>query len=174
VPLREPPAAIHDRLRARRSPESFAPRPLPFADVARAMASIRVPPPIRAIVALERVEDARPGLYVWQGSGDLAPLREGRFGHALAQILLEQDIVAEAAATIIWTADSLWNPAAPRTYRATHLAAGWAAMAAHHAANRLGWCARSIGAWFDDALDEFLGLRPPAAGALITLWGHGA
>ena len=117
--------------------------------------------PIETYLLVNNVSEIHPGLYHYQIKNHcLEQLRLGDFGNEIAQAALDQEMVAKAPIVFIWSAiiqRSRWKYH-QRCYRYIYLDAG------HIAANltlcavdlNLGSC--QIGAFYDDELNQILGL----------------
>lgn len=129
--------------------------------------------PIETYVVAHRVEGIEPGVYHYRLVGvDAGGRATSAGGHALEQLVardvkrrcaacaLDQDMAAEAAVVFVWTAvvaRSTWKYR-QRAYRYIYLDAGHIAQNLLLAAVALGLSACPIAAFYDDEVEELLGL----------------
>ncbi len=86
---------------------------------------------------------------------------------------LFQERAGTAAAAFAFVADlARAATEGERSYRDQLLEAGAAAERVYLAAESLGLAARNLAGFFDDALDDLLGLEPPHATIHLTLLGR--
>jgi SagB-type dehydrogenase family enzyme len=117
--------------------------------------------PIETYLNIRLVEGLEEGIYHFRpGKFDLEFLKKGEFSRSLAEAALGQEIFATAQATFIWSAvlaRSKWKYR-QRAYRYIYLDAGHICQNLYLAgeAIRLGVCA--IGAFFDNDVNEIVGL----------------
>jgi SagB-type dehydrogenase family enzyme len=184
-----PATPLRDALRRRRSARSFADGPLTLnqlaavlhaaygvTDDARAphLPRLRTAPsggalyPLELYVAAHRIDGIPAGLYHFD------PLR-----HALEIVedtveiggVSPHGIVAEAAATVFVTA-TFWRSRFKyglRAYRFTLLEAGHAAQNALLAATALGLGSIVVGGFYDDLVDQLLGLDGVSESVLVLI-----
>jgi len=107
------------------------------------------------------VEGLEAGIYHFRpGEFDLEFLKKGEFSKILAEACLGQGIVATAQVTFIWSAvlaRGKWKYR-QRAYRYIYLDAGHICQNLYLAAETLGLGACAIGAFFDDDINEIIGL----------------
>lgn len=183
VALPEPsaPAAatVAEALKARRSVRSYLPKALEARELSyllwaaggvqrrqdgyefRTAPSAGALYPIETYLVVNRVEDVESGLYHYRvAEHALERLRAGMLGRAAAEAALHQDMVAAAPVVFVWTAvfeRCKWKYR-QRAYRYIYLDAGHMAenLALAAAARGLGTC--QIGAFFDDEINELVGV----------------
>jgi len=174
-----PKADLWETLRARRSHRRFAERPLAQQDLMlllwaaqgitqpgpwpfRTAPSAGALYPVETYVCAARVEGVRPGVYHWELPEERLALVAGRndVSAAARSACLGQDMVAQAAATFIWSA--VWARSGQkygdRALRYAYLDAGHLAENLHLAATALGLGACMIGAFLDDAMNDLVGV----------------
>ncbi|MBU6430264.1 MAG: SagB/ThcOx family dehydrogenase, partial [Cyanobacteria bacterium REEB65] len=125
-------------------------------------------------VAVHRVEGLDPGCYHYDPHGRV--LRQIRFRNLVEEVqylCLNQDLGGQACAVIFHTADlpkaiARWGD---RAYRYMHLDAGHLGQRLNLAAVHLGLGASGIGGFFDDEVNELLGIPPAEAVVYITTIG---
>jgi len=107
-----------------------------------------------------RVQGLAPGLYQsLPGGHALRTLRAGSLEGPLVRACLFQDLAGSAAAAFAWVAGlGCAATAGERSYRDQLLEAGAAAERLYLAAESLGLAARNLAGFFDDSLDDLLGL----------------
>jgi len=144
--------------------------------------------PIETYIAANRVHDLPAGLYHYRvaevdDSGRINPggghvlerLHTRGIGQELARAALEQGLLARAAAVFVWTAmpaRSRWKYR-ERAFRYIYLDAGHVAAQVSLAAVALGLGTCQIGAFFDDAVDDLLGVDGETEATLyLTAVGH--
>jgi len=117
--------------------------------------------PIETYLNIRLVEGLEEGVYHFRPRKfDLEFLKKGKFSRFLAEAALDQGIVATAQVTFIWSAvlaRSKWKYR-QRAYRYIYLDAGHICQNLYLAAEALGLGACAIGAFFDDAMNEIVGL----------------
>jgi SagB-type dehydrogenase family enzyme len=115
--------------------------------------------PVETYLVANRVEGLTPGLYHYDvPEAFLQLLKEGDYGRPLAACALDQRMLEEAAAAFVWTAlieRSAWKYV-ERAYRYIYLDAGHIAQNLYLAATGLGLGCCSVGAFFDDEVNELL------------------
>ncbi len=183
------PADLWQVLRDRRSRRAFAREPLAQEDLflllwaAQGVTQpgpwpLRTAPsagalyPVETYVLAARVADLGAGVYHWELPEErLARVtaREDVAGAARAACL-GQEMVEAAAATVVWTA--LWarggQKYGERALRYAYLDAGHAAENLHLAAEALGLACCMIGAFFDDAMNQLVGVDGQAESVLYA------
>lgn len=117
--------------------------------------------PIETYLNIRLVESLEAGIYHFRPRKfDLEFLKKGEFSKMLAEASLGQGIVANAQVTFIWSAvlaRSKWKYR-QRAYRYIYLDAGHICQNLYLAAETLGLGACAIGAFFDDDMNEIIGL----------------
>jgi SagB-type dehydrogenase family enzyme len=146
--------------------------------------------PIETYIAANRVNDLPAGLYHYRVTGVdergyidpggghvLEQLHTGGIGRELAQAALAQGLVAQATAVFVWTAvfpRSRWKYR-ERAFRYVYLDAGHVAAQVSLAAVALGLGTCQIGAFFDEVVDNLLGIDGECEATLyLTAVGHPA
>ena len=129
--------------------------PLHAAPSAGGLAPIELYPVVHAVEGLE------PGLYHYQPAAHTVVfLKPGDFRREMADLCLEQDFLVNAAA-VIWLGAvyerTRWKYG-ERAYRYVHLDAGHVSQNLLLEATALGLGACCVGAFYDDDVNEFLGL----------------
>jgi SagB-type dehydrogenase family enzyme len=118
--------------------------------------------PIETYVCAAQVDDLQPGLYHWELPEERLAEVEARrdIAAAACRACLDQPMVAQAPATFIWTA--AWGRSAEkygdRALRYAYLDAGHVAENLALAAEALGLGACMIGAFFDDEMNDLVGV----------------
>lgn len=117
--------------------------------------------PIETYLNIRLVEGLKAGIYHFRpGEFDLEFLKKGEFSKILAEACLGQGIVATAQVTFIWSAvlaRGKWKYR-QRAYRYIYLDAGHICQNLYLAAETLGLGACAVGAFFDDDINEIIGL----------------
>lgn len=117
--------------------------------------------PIETYIFLRRVERFEPGIYHLRPQGfDLELLKRGDISRELVEASLSQQMVARAQVTFIWTAvvaRSRWKYR-ERAYRYIYLDAGHIGENLYLAAGAMGLGCCAIGAFFDDLVNELIGV----------------
>ncbi|HUX02142.1 MAG: SagB/ThcOx family dehydrogenase [Phycisphaerae bacterium] len=118
--------------------------------------------PVETYVAAAGVEGVGPGIYHWELPEERLALVAGRedVAQAACRAALDQEMVAAAAATFVWTA--VWGRSArkygDRALRYAYLDAGHLAENLHLAAEALGLGACMVGAFLDDEMNALVGV----------------
>jgi SagB-type dehydrogenase family enzyme len=116
--------------------------------------------PVETYVCTPRVDGLAPGLYHWELPDERLALVAARpdVAAAACRACLDQEMVARAPATFIWSA--VWGRAAQkygdRALRYAYLDAGHLAENLHLAATALGLGACMIGAFLDDEMNALM------------------
>jgi SagB-type dehydrogenase family enzyme len=117
--------------------------------------------PIETYLNIRLVEGLEEGIYhLRPGKFDLEFLKEGEFSRSLAEAALGQGIVATAQVTFIWSAvlaRSKWKYR-QRAYRYIYLDAGHICQNLYLVGEAIGLGVCAIGAFFDDDVNEIVGL----------------
>jgi SagB-type dehydrogenase family enzyme len=175
--LLAPPAPALPVARAilqRRSARGFRDEAIAQGELGFALELARSPGlPLRLVV--HRVEGLAPGLYAAaKGARALVLLRPGSLERRMIRACLFQERAGTAAVAFAFVADFARAAAeGERSYRDQLLAAGAAAERIYLAAESLGLAARNLAAFFDDPLDDLLGLDGRARAVIhLTLLGR--
>ncbi|HPR41555.1 MAG TPA: SagB/ThcOx family dehydrogenase [Candidatus Methanofastidiosa archaeon] len=117
--------------------------------------------PIETYVAANRVENMAAGLYHYSVMDHTLELvREGNVGKKLARAFLDQSMCEKAQAIFVWSAifeRSKWKYK-QRAYRYIYLDAGHMAGNLCLAASGMGLGTCQIGAFYDDEVNDILGV----------------
>ena len=117
--------------------------------------------PIETYLMTRDVEGLEPGIYHFRPHRfDLEFIRTGDWSVALANAALGQRMVADAQACFVWTAvvaRSKWKYR-QRAYRYIYLDAGHIAQNLYLAATAAGMGVCGIGAFFDDGVNDLVGV----------------
>ena len=117
--------------------------------------------PIETYLNIRFVEGLEEGIYHFRpGKFDLEFLKKGEFSRMLAEAALGQGIVAAAQATFIWSAilaRSKWKYR-QRAYRYIYLDAGHICQNLYLAGEAIGLGVCAIGAFFDDNVNQVVGV----------------
>lgn len=156
---------VHAIIAARRSQRRFDSAPLALADLSSILADVRQRPQLSAAVevsvVVNRVATLAPGVYRYGPGHVLRLVRSGQFAGAAQSAALSQDVIGDAAAVLLLSAqrDSVLAQG-PRGYRQALIEAGlmgerWLLSAV---ARGLGAC--PVGAFYDDEAAALLGADP--------------
>jgi len=117
--------------------------------------------PVETYIMANNVEDMEPGIYHFRPHRfDLELLRPGDWGGVLASAALGQRIVSDAQVCFVWTAvveRSMWKYR-QRAYRYVYLDAGHIAQNLYLAGTAAGMGVCGIGAFFDDRVNDLIGV----------------
>jgi len=117
--------------------------------------------PIETYLNVQAVEGLDQGLYHFRPHKfDLELLKKGDYSKDLAEAALGQEVVSDAALTFIWSAlvaRSKWKYR-QRAYRYIYLDAGHIGQNLYLAGEALGLGICAIGAFYDDRVNEIVGL----------------
>lgn len=132
---------------------------------------------LQTYVAVNAVENLDPGCYHYDP--ERRELRQVRFTDLAKEVeylCLGQDLGGKAAAVVFHTTNlpRSVNRYGERSYRYVHLDAGHLGERLNIAAMRLGLGASGIGGFFDDRVNDLLGIPPEEATVYITTLGHPA
>ncbi|HET6442234.1 MAG TPA: SagB/ThcOx family dehydrogenase [Phycisphaerae bacterium] len=178
-PRRLPKADFWEVLRSRRSRRTFSAEPISQETLflllwaaqgitAGGRPAFRTAPsagalyPVETYVCAARVEGVAPGVYHWELPEERLALVAARedVAEVAAQACLDQDMVAHAPVTFVWTA--VWGRSAQkygdRALRYAYLDAGHLAENLHLAATALGLGACMVGAFLDDEMNDLVGV----------------
>ncbi|MCZ6749709.1 MAG: SagB/ThcOx family dehydrogenase [SAR324 cluster bacterium] len=132
--------------------------------------------PVELYLLAERVESLEPGLYHYQVDiHALAALRPGRHGVDFAQRALAQEFLADAAVVFVLTGFFARSASryGSRAYRYAAMDAGHIGENLYLTATALGLSVTGVGAFFDDRVNEFLGIDGRQEAALyLNAIGH--
>lgn len=134
-----------------------------------------VPELLETFVVVNAVEGLDPGCYHYDAAARM--LRQIRFTELRKEarfLALGQDLASDAGAVVIHTADLPKAVAAygDRAYRYLHLDAGQLGERLNVSAVRLGLGASGIGGFFDDQVNDLLGIPPAEAVLYLTTLGR--
>ncbi len=183
-----------DVLKRRRSIRSFSTQPLSKADLSfllwastgiqrrehgyefRTAPSAGALYPIETYLIANNVEGLKSSLYHYNIEAHvLEEMKVGNFAEKIAHGALEQEMIAKAPLTLIWAAvfeRSKWKYA-QRAYRYVYLDAGHIAQNLALAATSIGLGACHIGAFFDDEVNQILGVDGVAESVVyLSVVGH--
>jgi SagB-type dehydrogenase family enzyme len=132
--------------------------------------------PIETYIIINNVESLEPGLYHYSIQlHNLEQLKIQVLGEQAADIALSQEMVAESSAIFVWTAmfeRSKWKYK-QRAYRYVFLDAGHIAAQFSLAAVDLGLGSCQIGAFYDNELNQLLGIDGIQESAIyMSVVGH--
>ncbi|NCJ05762.1 SagB/ThcOx family dehydrogenase [Synechococcales cyanobacterium C] len=130
---------------------------------------------IETFVVVSEVTGLDSGCYYYAvHQNELRQIRFKNFRRELHYLCLQQDLGRDAAAVVFHTADLEAAIAryGDRAYRYLHLDAGHLGQRLNLAAIRLGLGVSGIGGFFDDLVNEVLGLPPDEAVLYITTLGR--
>ena len=179
---------IWDTIRKRRSIRDFKDTPIPLTTLSQLLwatqgitakeghFSFRTVPsagalyPIETYLVVNNVEGLEKGVYHYAVDGhELEMVREGDVRLKIARAALNQDMCAEANVVFIWTAifnRSKWKYK-QRAYRYVYLDAGHICQNLALGAVALGLGTCSIAAFYDDEVNELLGVDGKEESALF-------
>ncbi|MBZ5535003.1 MAG: SagB/ThcOx family dehydrogenase [Acidobacteriia bacterium] len=118
---------------------------------------------IRLYLYVHRVRDLEAGLYLYHPQQHaLEQYARANIQHAAAYLSLEQSLAGNSCVTFSMVAglDAALKTFGNRGYRYCHNEAGFIGQQLYLAAEALGFNATGIGAFYDDAVHEFLQLTP--------------
>ena len=186
--------SVVEVLRRRRSNRSFSSKPLSVDDLAfllwastgiqrtergyefRTAPSAGALYPVETYLVVNNVEGLEKGLYHYDiATHALEELKAGSFAAEIAHAALEQKMCAHAQIVLVWTAifgRSKWKYA-QRAYRYVYLEAGHIAENLVLAASSIGLGSCLIGAFFDDEVNQLLGVDGAEESAIyLSVIGH--
>ncbi|MDX1813345.1 MAG: SagB/ThcOx family dehydrogenase [Candidatus Bathyarchaeia archaeon] len=181
-------------LKKRRSVRSFSPKPLSLDVLSfllwastgiqrtergyeyRTVPSAGALYPVETYLVVNNVEDLENALYHYSVEEHaLEELNTGDFGEKVAHAALEQKMCLNAQLVLIWTAvfaRSKWKYA-QRAYRYVYLEVGHMAQNLAVAATGIGLGSCQIGAFFDDEVNQILGVDGKEESAIyLSAIGH--
>jgi SagB-type dehydrogenase family enzyme len=188
------PLPLGEVLKRRRSIRSFSPRQLSLDDLSfllwastgvhrkeqgyefRTVPSAGALYPIETYLLVNNVENLQKALYHYSIEAHaLEELKAGDFAEELAHAALEQKMCINAPVVLIWTAvfeRSKWKYA-QRAYRYVYLEAGHIAQNLAVTATGIGLGSCQIGAFFDDEVNQILGVDGVNESAIyLSVVGH--
>ena len=132
--------------------------------------------PIETYLSVNNVEGLEKGLYHYDIQAHaLEELKVGSFSEKIAQAALGQKMLIDAPVVLIWTAifeRSKWKYA-QRAYRYMYLDAGHIAQNLALSATSIGLGSCQIGAFFDDEINQIIGLDGVEESVLyLSVVGH--
>jgi SagB-type dehydrogenase family enzyme len=176
-----------DVLKSRKSIRSFSAQPLTMAELSfllwattgiqrrergyafRTAPSAGALYPIETYIAVNNVEGLEKGLYHYNiEEHALEQLKVGDLGAELAEAALGQELLANAPLVFVWTAifeRSKWKYR-QRAYRYVYLDAGHIGQNLALSATSIGLGSCQIGAFFDDEVNQVLGVDGTAESAI--------
>jgi SagB-type dehydrogenase family enzyme len=117
--------------------------------------------PVETYLLVGSVEGLEKGFYHFRPHRfDLEFIKQGDFGWAVAEAALGQNMVVDAQVTFLWTAiveRSKWKYR-QRAYRYIYMDVGHIAQNLYLAGTALGLGVCAIGAFFDDRVNELIGV----------------
>jgi SagB-type dehydrogenase family enzyme len=186
--------SVVEALKKRRSVRSFSSKPLSMDDLSfllwastgvqrsergyefRTAPSAGALYPIETYLVVNSVEDLEKALYHYDIEAHaLEEMKAGDFAEEMAHAALEQKMCINAQVVLVWTAvfeRSKWKYA-QRAYRYVYLEAGHMAQNLALAATGIGLGACQIGAFFDDEVNQILGVDGKKESAIyLSVIGH--
>ncbi|HTL88165.1 MAG TPA: SagB/ThcOx family dehydrogenase [Leptolyngbya sp.] len=130
---------------------------------------------VETFIAVSGVTDLEDGCYYYAPNAqELRQIRFKNFRRELHFLCLGQDLGRDASAIVFHTADlrNAIKQYGDRVYRYLHMDAGHLGQRMNLAASRLGLGASGIGGFFDDQVNEVLGIPPDEAVLYITALGR--
>jgi len=130
---------------------------------------------IETFIAVSGVDDLEEGCYYYAPKAqELRQIRFKNFRQELHYLCLGQELGRDAAAVVFHTADlgKAIAQEGERAYRYLHLDAGHLGQRINLAAIHLGLGVSGIGGFFDDQVNEVLGIPPEEAVLYITTLGR--
>lgn len=130
---------------------------------------------IETFIAVSGVNNLEEGCYYWAPkAAELRQIRFKNFRRELHYLCLGQDLGRDAGAVVFHTADlkKAVNKVGDRAYRYLHMDAGHLGQRMNLAAIHLGLGASGIGGFFDDQVNEILGIPVDEAVIYITTLGR--
>jgi SagB-type dehydrogenase family enzyme len=132
--------------------------------------------PIETYLVANNVEDLEEGIFHYSVKSHLLEqLKENSFGRLVAKAALEQTMLSKAAVVFVWTAlfaRSKWKYG-QRAYRYIYIDAGHIAQNLALSASRLGLGSCQVAAFYDDEVNEIIGVDGIAESAIyLSVIGH--
>ncbi len=143
----------------------------------RPHAITQVPELLETFVIVQGITGLVPGIYRYRTrEHDLIPVRLGAFRHQTCHFCLGQELGRDAAAVVVHTAHlpRALEAYGERAYRYLHMDAGVIGQYMNLAAVHLGQGASGIGGFYDDEINELLGLPPEYSIVYVTVLGEPA
>ena len=188
------PLSVVEALKKRRSVRSFSSKPLSMDDLSfllwastgvqrsergyefRTTPSAGALYPIETYLIVNSVEDLAKALYHYDIEAHaLEEMKAGDFAEEMAHAALEQKMCINAQVVLVWTAvfeRSKWKYA-QRAYRYVYLEAGHMAQNLALAATGIGLGSCQIGAFFDDEVNQILGVDGKKESTIyLSVIGH--
>lgn len=177
----DPPCAIARACVERRSCREFRPAPLDAGRFARLLRWSRIPTGsvlspeglLRTWIVNLSVEGVPPGVHRWSGTDLLESVRPGDLREECRAMGLGQRLCSDAAFLVVHTSPLARAVEAlgERAYRPLCLDAGNEGQRINLAAQSLGLGASGIGGYFDDLVNEILGVDLSEAVLYLTAVG---
>jgi SagB-type dehydrogenase family enzyme len=125
---------------------------------------------IQLYLYVHRVRDLAPGVYrYWPADARLEQLKSGDQRVMAAALSLSQDLAGNSCVTfsMIGDLERATQAYGDRGYRYVHFEAGATGQRLYLAAEALGFQSTGIGAFFDDAVHEYLGIAPESGRQVV-------
>jgi SagB-type dehydrogenase family enzyme len=184
---------LPELLKRRRSIRSFSQRPMNLTDLAfllwastgiqrkgkgyefRTVPSAGALYPIETYLVVNNVDGLEKGLYHYNiRAHALEEIRTAHLAEGTAHAALDQEMCAQASVVFIWTAvfqRSKWKYA-ERAYRYVYLDAGHIAQNLALSAISIGMGTCQIAAFYDDEINEILGVDGEEGAIYLSVAGH--
>ncbi|MCX7895407.1 MAG: SagB family peptide dehydrogenase [Thermoanaerobaculum sp.] len=176
-------ADVVQLIKSRRSFRRFAGQPLAAGQLNAILSSLA---PLSACLpgssgvdihaVVVRDQEHAPGVYRWRGGrGGWELVRGGAFGQSLYRAGLSQELLARAAAAVVFSLDTTALAAefGQRGFRLGLLAAGALGELVYLSAGGVGLKACGVGAFVDEAMRELLLLEPGKDPVYLVALGQG-
>jgi SagB-type dehydrogenase family enzyme len=121
--------------------------------------------PVETYILVNSVDGLEPGIYHYGVlNHEVELLKQGAPGKAAARAAMDQEMIEKAGAVFFWSAvfDRCKYKYGQRAYRYVYLDAGHIAQNLILAAEALGLGACPAAAYYDDEIDDILGIACPA------------
>ncbi|MGZ8357212.1 MAG: SagB/ThcOx family dehydrogenase [Telluria sp.] len=156
---------LYTTITSRRSTRRFGPGPIGLETLSSILAGLAQPPQLSAAVianvVVNRVTGLAPGVYRYLPRHALVRIRSGDFSSAARSAALSQDVIGDAAAVLVLSADrSQVLAQGARGYRHALLEAGLAGERWLLGAVAFGAAACPVGAFYDDEAAALVGADP--------------
>lgn len=165
VPVPPPaPLGALDAIAARESRRTFAPAPLPLAELGAILSSVTAVPArlssaVSVHVAVFRGEGLTPGAYAFGGERALTLVRAGALQDEAHAAALSQDVIGDAAAVVVLAVDrDRLRAEGARGYRHAYLELGMLGERLLLEATARGLNACPVGAFYDEAAAALIGV----------------
>lgn len=183
-------AALDDVVQQRESVRSFTDRPMSLGQLSRILLTacglthrrfgidMRAAPsggalyPVELYVVAHSVEGLGSGLYHYQVSdSSLELIREGEFDQAMYEACNSQECIGRSPLTLVMTSrfDRSTQKYADRGYRYVYVECGAICQNIYLQATALNLGTVAVGAFNDEALNDFLGIDGLQEGALLVM-----